>query len=104
MRSAFLSAVVARDYNVAGFKNREAQILYDEDCSASDGASKVQCVVLARTKSGSSRAAKKHYVLIVAADLKWSTGANRKFHRVGVGYMLGKFIRWESPAAKGLVY
>lgn len=97
-------AVVARDYNVAGFKNGEAQILYDADRSASDSASKAQCVVVARTKSGSSRAVKKHYVLIVAADLKSSLGEDRKFHRVGVGYMLGKFIAWDGPAVKGLVY
>ncbi|KAK7993702.1 37S ribosomal protein S12 [Apiospora arundinis] len=97
-------AVVARDFNVAGSKSWEAQILYDADRSASDGASKAQCVVVARTKNGASRAAKKHYVLIVAADLKSSMGADRKYHRVGVGYMLGKFIRWESPAVKGLVY
>ncbi|KAK6836483.1 hypothetical protein PG987_006978 [Apiospora arundinis] len=97
-------AVVARDYNVAGFRNGEAQILYDADRSASDSASKAQCVVVARTKSGSSRAVKKHYVLIVAADLKSSLGEDRKFHRVGVGYMLGKFIAWDGPAVKGLVY
>ncbi|KAK8078886.1 TOL protein [Apiospora phragmitis] len=65
-------AVVARDFNVAGFRDGEVQVLYDADRSASDGGSKAQCVVVARTRRGSSRAAKRHYVLIVAADAKAS--------------------------------
>lgn len=98
-------AVVARDFNVAGFRDGEVQILYDADRSASDGGGKAQCVVVARTKGGSSRAVRKNYVLIVVADVKSAApGAVRKYHRVGVGCMLGKFIAWEKPALEGLVY
>ncbi|KAK8063653.1 hypothetical protein PG996_008305 [Apiospora saccharicola] len=97
-------AVVVRDFNVAGFRDGEVQALYDVDRSASDGGGKAQCVVVARTKSGSSRAVKKHYVLIVVADAKSAAlGAVRKYNRVGVGCMLGKFIAWDKPASEGLV-
>ncbi|KAK8062587.1 serine/threonine protein kinase [Apiospora hydei] len=100
-------AVVARDFNVVGFRGGEVQVLYDADRSASDGGGKAQCVVVARTKSGESRQAKRHYVLIVVAELKSSPaglGTGLKYHRVGVGYMLGKFIAWDKPASEGLVY
>ncbi|KAK8000982.1 HET-domain-containing protein [Apiospora marii] len=98
-------AVVARDYDLRGSQVGESRILFDMDRSASDGGGRAQCVVVARTKTGVAREAR-HYVLIVMADLKSAagTGAGRKFYRLGVGYMLGKFITWDQPGSEGLVY
>lgn len=98
-------AVVARDYDLRGSQVGESQILFDMDRSASDGGGRAQCVVVARTKNVVVRDAK-HYVLIVMADLKSTAGMGpgRRFFRLGVGYMLGKFITWDQPGSEGLVY
>ncbi|KAK8029780.1 hypothetical protein PG993_011071 [Apiospora rasikravindrae] len=97
-------AVMARDYDLRGTRAGESQVLFDTHRSASDGGGKAQCVVVARTKKGFSRDTKKYYVLIVVADLKSSAEADRKYYRLGVGYMLGRFIAWDQPGSEGLVY
>ncbi|KAK8112923.1 HET-domain-containing protein [Apiospora sp. TS-2023a] len=99
-------AVVARDFDTHGSRFGESEVLFDTDRSASDGGGKVQCVVIAKTKKGISRDAKKHYVLVVAADLRSpaAVGTGQKFYRLGVGYMLGRFITWNRPGSEGLVY
>jgi len=81
----------ARDYNVAGSRIDEAKIVYDMERNKSDG-SRVQCVVVAKSKEGRTDREKRHYVLIVVPTKLTGPRGEKIYTRVGAGYMLGKYI------------
>lgn len=86
----------ARDFNVAGSRVNEVKIVYDTERDRSDG-SRVQCVVVAKSKDGRTDAEKRHYVLIVAPTKLTAAGGDKIYKRVGAGYILGKYIGLEKP-------
>ena len=86
----------ARDFNVAGSRVGEAKIVYDTERDRSDG-SRVQCVVVAKSKEGRTDAEKRHYVLIVAPTKLTAVGGDKICKRVGAGYILGKYIGLDKP-------
>jgi hypothetical protein len=88
---------VARDYNVAGSRIDEAKLIYDTDRNRSDE-SRVQCVVVAKSKDGRTDSEKRHYVLIVALTKLKGAGGDKICRRVGAGYMLGKYIALGKPS------
>ncbi|EDO01337.1 hypothetical protein SS1G_03811 [Sclerotinia sclerotiorum 1980 UF-70] len=77
----------AFDFNIpAGAGESEASIFYD-----GEKITPTKCVIIGTDKQNLNDAStKKHYVLIVKPVSKASNGMS--YERVGVGYMLGKFI------------
>ena len=86
----------ARDFNVAGSRAGEVKIVYDTERDRSDG-SRVQCVVVAKSKEERMELEKRHYVLIVVPTKLLAAGSDKIYKRVGAGYMLGKYISLEKP-------
>jgi hypothetical protein len=90
-------AIIARvrDFKVAGRLPEEVKITYDaERTSASDGQTP-QCVIVAKMKGGSSNSLRRYYVLLVAATQGTSGRGEKRYKRIGAGFMLGKYISLE---------
>jgi hypothetical protein len=90
-------AIIARvrDFKVAGRLPEEVKITYDaERTSASDGQI-FQCVIVAKMKGGSSNLLRRYYVLLVTAVQGTTGRGEKKYRRVGAGFMLGKYISLE---------
>jgi hypothetical protein len=84
-----------RDFKVAGRLPDEVKITYDaERTSASDGQI-TQCVIVARIKGGSSNLLRRYYVLLVTATQGVSGRGEKRYKRVGAGFMSGKYINLE---------
>jgi hypothetical protein len=82
-------AAVARDFSLAGRIESEVQVAYDTEQSGEG--KKVQCVIVARSKTGiDSR--KRFYVLLVIPTEGETEDGCKKYKRVGAGFMLGKYI------------
>jgi hypothetical protein len=87
-------AIIARvrDFKVAGRLPDEVKITYDaERTRASDG-QVTQCVIVAKMKGGSSNLLRRYYVLLVTAMQGVEGRGERRYRRVGAGFMLGKYI------------
>jgi hypothetical protein len=85
------TAIVAtvRNFDVAGRQAHEVKFSYDtERRTASDG-QRAQCIIVAKGREARSDRDRKYYVMLVT-PLPGEAGV---YERVGVGVMLGKFIR-----------
>ncbi|KAF2825062.1 hypothetical protein CC86DRAFT_353840 [Ophiobolus disseminans] len=96
-------AIIAtvRDFNVRGRLSGDMELTYDtEQTSASDG-QRAQCVVVAKAKEPKSPAEEKmHYVLLVG-QTRATTGRGEKvYKRLGAGFMLGRFISFDTPGTQ----
>ena len=81
-----------RDFKVAGRQPDEVKITYDaERTSASDGQI-TQCVIVAKIKGGSSNLLRRYYVLLVTAMQSTTGRGEKRYRRVGAGFMSGKYI------------
>jgi hypothetical protein len=86
----------AREYSVASSRVGDFKLLYDTELNKSDG-SRVQCVVVARSKEGGAVSKRKHYVLLVVATTSTGPGGDKIYKRVGAGHVLGKHISFDKP-------
>jgi hypothetical protein len=95
---------MVRDYNVARRSRLDdSKLIYDTEGNRSDRQTP-QCVIVAKEKQGRSESEKKHYVLIVAAAGGSTTRGYKIYTRLGVGYMLGKFIALDAPGIPAKIY
>jgi hypothetical protein len=87
---------VARDYEVpTGTETSEAA--FDMDVPNQSHNNPLRCVVVGIEKVGDDEKKKKHYVVVVCEVS--STGDAAEYERVGVGQMLGRFIKDETSDA-----
>lgn len=86
-----------RDFDVAGRKQGEVDLTYDEERTRASDGQRTQCVIVAKTKGGSSNQVRRYYVLLVASTGATTGRGEKKYKRVGAGVMLGKFIILDSP-------
>ncbi|KAF2176066.1 hypothetical protein K469DRAFT_700459 [Zopfia rhizophila CBS 207.26] len=92
-----------RDFTVAGRKADEVRLVYDTERTASDGR-RPQCVIVARSKEGKTDRDKRHYVLIVISNGASTARGDRIYKRVGVGFMLGKYISLDKPGIAARIF
>jgi len=85
----------AMDFDVVSASSElEAYIQYDGgDASPSEP---TKCIIVGSHKQFENDEGRQHYVLIVRSKPGASSG--NSYERIGVGHMLGKFIRFEQPA------
>ena len=89
---------IARNYNVAGCSIGEVKLIYDTERTRSDGdSSRVQCVIVAKSKEAGTDKDRMHYVIIVVSTNAKGAGGDHVYKRVGAGYMLGKYIVLDEP-------
>jgi len=92
-----------RNFSVAGRREHETKFSYDtEKTTASDG-QRAQCVIVAKARDSRSDRDRRYYVLLVT-PVQGTTGRGLKvYERVGVGYMLGKFIQLDGEGTRAKI-
>jgi hypothetical protein len=87
-----------RNFDVAGRQAHEVKFSYDTERRTASNGQRAQCVIVAKGRESRSDRDRKYFVLLVTPV----PGREGVYERVGVGVMLGKFIRLdgEGVAAK----
>lgn len=96
--------VKAREFSEAAEREGHYVVRYDSKRTTSSDGNRPCCVVVAKHKGGASAAEKLHYVLIVAPKDKTGKGGKMVYERLGVGYMLGRYIETDKSCMEGWVH
>lgn len=94
---------VARSFDVAGRQQFEVKIVYDTERRTTSDGQRAQCVVVAKGKEGRSDREKRYYVLLVTPIQGLTSEDSRVYERVGVGFMLSKFISLDGEGIRGKI-
>jgi hypothetical protein len=93
-------SAVARDFDFTGTTGPESKIIYDNPAKSSGPSPPVKCVVVGRLKSeGQNGLNRMHYVLLVTPKASQVGRGGQVCERVGVGYVLGRWIKLDQPGA-----
>ena len=92
-----------RNFDVSGRQQDDVKLSYDtERRTASDG-QRAQCVIMAKASNYPSDRERRYHVLLVMPTQAASGRGMKTYERVGVGYMLGKFIKLECEGARAWI-
>lgn len=59
-----------------------------------------KCVIVGRDVGDAPLSERKHYVLVISPKISSRQGTSKTYVRVGVGYMLGRYISYDSPGER----
>ena len=92
-------SAVARDFHFTGKTGPESKLIYDRPPKSGDSSHSVKCVVGGRLRedAGQSEQMRIHYVLLVTAKASYIKEGALVCERVGVGHLLGQWIRLDQP-------
>ncbi|KAH8779028.1 hypothetical protein BGZ57DRAFT_761135 [Hyaloscypha finlandica] len=92
-------SAVARDLDFTGKTGAESKLIYDHLPNSGDSSQSVKCVIVGRLRedAGQSEQTRIHYVLLVTAKASYITEGALVCERVGVGHLLGQWIRLDQP-------
>jgi hypothetical protein len=91
-------SAVAREFDFTGTTGPESKIIYDNPARSSGPNQPVKCVVVGRLKgAGQNERNKMHYVLLVTTNPSQVTRGGQVCERVGVGHVLGRWIKLDQP-------
>jgi hypothetical protein len=91
-------SAIARDFDFTGTTGPESKLIYDIPGRSSGPSQSVKCVVVGRLKnSGQNERNKMHYVLLVSPISSQVTRGGQVCERVGVGQVLGRWIKLDPP-------
>jgi hypothetical protein len=91
-------SAVARDLDFKGPTGQESKIVYDAPAKTDGPSQNVKCVVVGRLKgAGQSARNRMHYVLLVGPKPSQVSRGGQVCERIGVGYILGRWIKLEQP-------
>lgn len=96
--------VTVRDFGLHEHDENEFKLVYDLGRTTASDGQRTQCVILARSKEGTSDREKWFYVLLVEATGGYTSSGDIIYKRVGAGYMLGKYIKLEVDGVIGKVF
>lgn len=86
-----------RDYAILDAKPNEAKLVFDRARTAGSDGRRAHCVVVARSNERRSEDRRRRfYVLLVGPTLKRNAHGEQTYRRIGVGFMLGRFIDLKS--------
>lgn len=99
---------IIRDFDVKGRSKDDVKTTYDDPERRTTGPNgeRAQCVVVAKAKARTEeipRADKRHYVLLVVPTGDVDPAGTKEYNRVGMGFMLGKYITWDQGVS-GKIY
>lgn len=92
-------SALARDFHSTGNTWPESNLIYDCPPGSDVSSRFVKCVVVGRLKEGAGQSEQNrmHYVLLVTMKASQVTGEALVCERVGVGHILGPWIRLDQP-------
>lgn len=96
-------SVIVRDFSIRGWSSEEVKLIYDTKRSRTSDGQHAQCVIVAKTKGGTSNQVRRYYVLLVEVTNAPASRGEKIYRRIGVGVMLGKFISLVGPGISAKV-
>jgi hypothetical protein len=92
-----------RNFDVAGRQQHEVRFSYDTERRASSDGQRAQCVIVAKARESRSDRDRRYYVLLVTPVQGNDGRGMRVYERVGVGFMLGKFISLDGDGVRAKI-
>lgn len=91
-------SAVAHDFEESDRKGGMVKLIFDNPAESSTSNRPVKCVTVGRLKSnGSDERERLHYVILVTpGEYQIAAGARQIYERVGVGTLLGQYIKLSS--------
>ena len=92
-------SAVARDFDFTGKTGPESKLIYDRPPRSDGSIQPVKCVVVGRLGKGAGQNEQNrmYYVLLVTTKTSQVTRGALACERVGVGHVLGQWIRLDQP-------
>jgi hypothetical protein len=92
-------SAMARDFDFTGTTGPESKIIYDISSRSNGPSRPVKCVVVGRLKNGAgqNKRNRMYYVLLVVTKATQVARGGQVCERVGVGHVLGQWIKLDQP-------